>query len=89
MNGVFVGDLHFKKLFERIENATEKIELIIATNPNLEGEATARFCIEEIEKRKLRHKVKITRLSRGLSSGYIEYADTMSLVSAIKERKEV
>lgn len=89
MNGVFVGDLNFHSLFERIKNADEKLEIIIATNPNLEGEATSSFLIEEIEKRKLKHTCKITRLSRWLSSGYIEYADTMSLVSALKERKEV
>jgi len=89
MNGVFVWDLHFSSLFERIKNADEKLEIIIATNPNLEGEATATFLIEEITTRKLKHKVTITRLSRGLSSWYIEYADTMSLVSALKERKEV
>mgnify|MGYP002279981869 CR=1 FL=1 len=89
MNGIFVGDLNFSKLFQRIENAEKKIEIIIATNPNLEGEATSSFLSEEIEKRKLKHKVKLTRLSRGLSSGYIEYADTMSLVSALRERKEI
>lgn len=89
MNGVFVGDLNFASLLKRIESADSKLEIIIATNPNLEWEATSSFLIEEIEKRKLKHKVKITRLSRGLSSGYIEYADTMSLVSALKERKEV
>ena len=89
MNGVFVGDLHFHELFERITQAEQKVEIIIATNPNLEGEATANFLIEEIEKRKIKHQVRITRLSRGLSSGYIEYADTMSLVSAMKERKEI
>ncbi|MCD5375137.1 recombination mediator RecR [Candidatus Gracilibacteria bacterium] len=89
MNGVFVGDLNFSKLFSRIEDADCKLEIIIATNPNLEGEATSTFLCEEIEKRKLKHKVKLTRLSRGLSSGYIEYADTMSLVSALRERKEV
>lgn len=89
MNGIFVWDLNFKKLFERIEDASEKVEIIIATNPNLEWEATSSFLIEEVEKRKLKHKCKITRLSRGLSSGYIEYADTLSIVSALKERKEV
>jgi len=89
MNWVFVWDLNFSKLFQRIEDAEKKIEIIIATNPNLEWEATSTFFIEEIEKRKLKHKVTITRLSRGLSSGYIEYADTMSLVSALKERKEI
>lgn len=89
INGVFVGDLNFAKLFERINNSEQKLELIIATNPNIEGEATTSFITEEIEKRKLKHKVKITRLSRGISSGYIEYADNLSLVSAIRERKEV
>lgn len=76
-------------MFERIESSEKKCELIIATNPNLEGEATASFIIEEIEKRKLRYKTKITRLSRGISSGYIEYADSLSLISALRERKEV
>ena len=89
MNWVFVGDLNFHSLFERIKDADEKLELIIATNPNLEWEATTTFILEEIENRKLKHKVTITRLSRGLSSWYIEYADTMSLVSAMRERKEV
>ncbi len=88
-NGIFVWDLNFSSLFSRIEHADEKLEILIATNPNLEWEATANFFIEEIEARKLRHKCKITRLSRGLSSWYIEYADSLSLVSAIKERKEV
>lgn len=89
MNWVFVGDLNFSHLFQRIQDSPVKLELIIATNPNLEGEATSSFLNEEIEKRKLKHKVRITRLSRWLSSWYIEYADTMSLVSAMKERKEV
>jgi len=89
INGVFVWDLNFSKLFKRIENSEIKLELIIATNPNIEWEATTAFIIGEIEKRKLKHKVKITRLSRGLSSGYIEYADNMTLINALKERKEI
>lgn len=89
MNGVFVWDLNFSSLFERIDNYEWKLELILATNPNLEWEATTTFISSEIEKRKLKHKVKMTRLSRWLSSWYIEYADTMSLVSAMRERKEV
>lgn len=89
INGVFVGDLNFSKLFARIEESENKLELIIATNPNIEWEATSAFLTEEIEKRKLKHKVKITRLSRGLSSGYIEYADNLTLINAMKERKEI
>ncbi len=89
INGVFVGDLNFSKLFERIDNSENKLELIIATNPNIEWEATTSFLTEEIEKRKIKYKVTITRLSRGISSGYIEYADNLSLVSAIRERREI
>jgi recombinational DNA repair protein RecR len=44
---------------------------------------------EQIEKRGLKSFVKLTRLSRGLSSGYIEYADNITLINSIKERKEI
>ena len=89
INWVFISDLNFKTLFQRIEDADEKIELVIATNPNIEWEATASYIIEEIKNRKLKYKTKITRLSRWLSSWYIEYADNITLVNAIKERKEI
>jgi recombination protein RecR len=89
INGVFIGDLNFWSLFKRIEENEEKVELILSTNPNIEWEATATYIKEEIEKRKLKYKVKLTRLSRGLSSGYLEYADNITLVNALKERKEM
>ncbi len=89
INGVFVWDLNFERLFDRIEKADEKLELIIATNPNIEWEATTSYLTEEIKKRKLFYKVKITRLSRWLSSWYIEYADNITLINALKERKEI
>lgn len=89
INWVFVWDLNFEKLFERIEKSIDKVEIIFATNPNIEWEATANYIIEEIEKRKLKYKTTITRLSRWLSSGYIEYADNITLINAIKERKSI
>lgn len=89
MNWVFIADLKFAELFKRLEAAEEKIEIILATNPNIEGEATSSYIKEELEKRKLKHKVKITRLSRWLSSGYLEYADAITLVNAFRERKEM
>ncbi|MDD2907800.1 MAG: recombination mediator RecR [Candidatus Gracilibacteria bacterium] len=89
INGVFIGDLKFEELFKRIIESDENVEIILATNPNIEGEATSNYISEEIEKRKLKYKTKITRLSRGLSSGYIEYADNITLVNALKERKEI
>ncbi len=89
INWVFVWDLNFTSLFQRIENSDTNLELILATNPNIEGEATTSYLKEEITKRWLKHKTTLTRLSRGLSSGYIEYADNMTLINALKERKEI
>lgn len=88
MNWVFVWDLNIEDLFKRLEKEEEQVELILATNPNIEGEATAIFIKEEIEKRWLKSRVKLTRLSRWLSAWYLEYADNITLLSAIKERKE-
>ena len=89
INWVFIWDLKFEELFKRIENSDENIELILATNPNIEWEATSNYITEEIIKRKLKYKTKITRLSRWLSSWYIEYADNITLANALRERKEV
>ena len=89
INWVFVWDLNFGSLFDRIEASDTNLELIIATNPNIEWEATTSYLKEEIAKKWLKHKATLTRLSRGLSSGYIEYADNMTLINALKERKEI
>lgn len=89
INWVFIWDLKFEELFKRIISSDDDVEIILATNPNIEWEATSNYIIEEIEKRKLKYKTKITRLSRWLSSWYIEYADNITLVNAIKERKEI
>jgi len=87
INWVFVWDLNFENLFNRIITTEDNIEIILSTNPNIEWEATANYIIEEITKRKLKYKTTITRLSRWLSSGYIEYADNLTLINALKERK--
>ena len=89
INWIFVWDLNFKSLFDRIEKSNDNVEIILSTNPNIEWEATANYIIEEIDKRKLKYKTTITRLSRWLSSWYIEYADNLTLVNALKERKKI
>lgn len=89
INWVFIWDLHFEWLFKKISESDNKLELILATNPNIEWEATSTYITEEIEKRWLKYKTKISRLSRWLSSWYIEYADNITLVNALKERKEI
>lgn len=89
INWVFIWDLNFEQLFRKISDFEWKLELILATNPNIEWEATSSYITEEIEKRWMKYKTKITRLSRWLSSGYIEYADNITIVNALKERKEI
>jgi len=89
VNWIFIWDLNFETLFKRIWESDNKVELILATNPNIEWEATSNYIIEEINKRWLKYKTKITRLSRWLSSWYIEYADNITIANALKERKEV
>lgn len=89
INWVFIWDLNFEKLFKKINSSDHKLEIILATNPNIEWEATSSYITEEIAKRWLKYKTKITRLSRWLSSGYIEYADNITIVNALRERKEV
>ncbi len=77
------GSLHFQELFDRIRDNDTLRELIIATNPNIEGEATILYIEENIPKNDL----KITRLSKGLpNAGYIEYADDITLINAFKGR---
>jgi recombination protein RecR len=87
INWVFIWDLNFLSLFRRLDENTHT-ELIIATNPNIEWEATLQYIKEEIDKRWLKHKTMITRLSKWISSGYIEYADNISLINSLKDRKE-
>ncbi len=88
INWVFIWDLNFESLFERLLNLDSKIEIILATNPNIEWEATATYIKEEIKKRWLSSRVTITRISRWISAGYIEYADNISIINSIKGRVE-
>lgn len=89
INGVFIWDLNFENLFKRISDFDGELELIMATNPNIEWEATVQYILSELEKRGLKKFVRVTRLSRWLSSGYLEYADNITLINSIKERKEI
>lgn len=84
INGILPSDLKMKELFDRIENS-EIHELIMATNPNIEGEATVMYIRENLPKKG--KDVNITRLSKWLpNSGYIEYADEITLINAFKGR---
>lgn len=77
--------LRIKQLIDRLK-ADGITEVILATNPDLEGEATASYIKEEISKNKI--KVEITRIARGLPvGGDIEYADEITLKRSLEGRR--
>lgn len=76
--------LHIRELLPRLKDGTVK-EVILATNPTMEGEATAMF----IEKLISPLGVKVTRIARGLPvGGDIEYADETTLARALEGRRQ-
>lgn len=84
MDGIGPEDLKIRELLERFRT-DEVREVILATNPNLEGEATAMYLSRLI--RPL--GIKTTRLARGLpAGGDLEYADDVTLTRAIEGRQE-
>jgi len=84
VEGVGPEDLHIAELLVRIEREGIE-EIILATNPTLEGEATAMYLKQQMAGKPLR----ITRLARGLpSGGDLEYADANTLSQALQGRVE-
>ncbi|MBD3333703.1 recombination protein RecR [candidate division GN15 bacterium] len=83
LDGIGPDDLHIKELLNRITD--EVTEVIIATNPNVEGEATAVYLSKLI--RPL--AIKVTRIARGLPVGSdLEYADSVTLSRALEGRQD-
>jgi recombination protein RecR len=83
MDGIGPEDIKIKELLERIEKGSVE-EVILATNPNLEGEATAMY----IQKLLSPFGLRITRLARGLPVGSdLEYADEVTLTHALESRQ--
>lgn len=87
INGISADDIRVKELFERVRNKSDKIkEIIFATNPSLEGEATAVFIAERLKD----YEIKLTRLARGLPvGGDLEYADEVTLSRSLEGRGEI
>ena len=85
INGVGPEDLKLKELISRLDGASVQ-ELIIATNPTLEGEATAMYIRRQVGQL----PVKVTHLARGLPvGGDLEYADEVTLSRAFQGRQEL
>lgn len=85
LDGITPDTLRIKELLERV-NSQNITELIFATNPNTEGQATAMYLFKKLEPLGL----KITRLAYGLPiGGELEYADEVTLSKAMEGRREV
>jgi recombination protein RecR len=87
-DGIGAEELRFADLKKRVEElADENLEIIVATNPSLEGEATMAYIQELLKNVK---NITITRLAMGLPTGAdLEYADTLTLRRALEGRKEI
>jgi len=82
--GVGTGDIRINELMKRLQDGSVN-EVILATNPNLEGEQTAMYLNNLISPLGIR----VTRLARGLPFGTeLEYADDVTLTRAIEGRQE-
>jgi recombination protein RecR len=85
VEGIGPEDLRIEELVKRVSQEGIE-ELILATNPTLEGEATAMY----LKQRLKNYPVRLTRLARGLpSGGDLEYADVTTLSQALEGRQEI
>lgn len=89
LSNIGPDDLYLPQLLERIKTGTVK-ELILATNPSLEGEATAMYIAHQIKQLSaISDQLRITRIGRGLPTGAeVEYADGSTLTRALEGRRE-
>lgn len=90
LNHVGPEDIKIEELLSRIKNKRLKIkEIILATNPDMEGEATAMYIRNKLKTLPAGRQVKITRLGYGLPIGAsLEYADYMTLKKSMENRNE-
>jgi recombination protein RecR len=85
VEGIGPEDLKIRELVERVKRGGID-EVIIATNPGLEGDATAMYMQRQLAPT----SVKVTRLARGLpTGGDLEYVDSMTLLRAFQGRQEM
>ena len=85
MDGVGPNDIRIKELLSRVSDGTVQ-EVIMATNPDVEGEATAMYIAKILKPL----GVKVTRLAHGIPIGSeLEYTDEVTLSRALSERKQI
>ncbi len=92
LNYIGPDDIKITELMKRVtKNGEEVEEIILATNPTMEGEATAMYIKKKLDDVKNQHNLsfKISRIAYGLPIGAdLEYADYMTLQKAMEGRRE-
>jgi recombination protein RecR len=85
MEGIGPEDIKIPELLKRLQDEKVK-ELILATDPNIEGEATAMYISRLVKP----SGIKVTRIAHGLPvGGDLEYADEVTLSKALEGRREL
>ena len=85
MDGIGPEDINLKALIIRLQNSEVK-EIILATNPNIEGEATAMYIARLVKP----SGIKVTRIAHGVPvGGDLDYADEITLSKAMEGRREL
>jgi recombination protein RecR len=85
LDGVGPADIRAEELLERVKAGGVE-EVIVATNPTIEGEATAIYLTRLLKP----HQVRVTRIAYGIPVGMdIEYADEVTLVKSIEGRRDL
>jgi len=85
MDGIGPEDINLKSLIVRLQKEDVN-ELILATNPNIEGEATAMYIARLIKP----SGIKVSRIAHGIPvGGDLEYADEVTLLKAVEGRREL
>jgi recombination protein RecR len=85
MEGIGPNDIRIRELLQRLA-ASDVKEVILATNPNVEGEATAMYISRLLKP----FSLKVTRIAHGLPvGGDLEYADEVTLAKALEGRRQV
>lgn len=94
IDGIGPENLRITQFLDKLQENDKIEEIILATDPSLEGEATATYITSEINRlkkvNKINKKLKITQMARGLPmGGDLEYADEVTLTRAIEGRREI
>jgi recombination protein RecR len=86
MDGIGPDDINLKQLILRLQQSDQVKEVIIATNPNIEGEATAMYAAKLIKPA----GIKVSRIAHGVPvGGDLDYTDEITLSKALEGRREI